>query len=906
MIGKSLSHFKITAKIGEGGMGEVYHAEDTKLGRGVAIKLLPQAVAEDPDRLGRFEREAKVLASLNHPNIAGIHQVENADGVFFLVMELVEGEDLKERISRGKMPLDEALTIATQIAEALEAAHDGGIVHRDLKPANVKITPDGKVKVLDFGLAKALGGDDPETSGSGATALAHSPTLTVNTTGAGMLIGTAAYMSPEQARGQAADRRADIWAFGVVLFEMLTGSTVYAGDTVSDTLAGVLAREPEWDQLSKDTPRPIRRLLERCLEKDIKQRLQAIGEARIAIERYRENPTADPGTEAIVEAAPTSTWKRIVPWAAVIVLAAALGVMLVGQLGGPDTPGPSTMHSTLVLPESQGLHRGYGSPVVISPAGDKVVQVFQAGTNHEIHLRATDQWEGSVLHAGQGPDRPYQPFFSPDGNWLGFVTINAMKKVPISGGTPIKLTDVNLNRGATWTPDGTIIYTPDPSSPLFRIPEAGGVGEPLTELDKEKNEVTHRWPQILPGGKAVLFTVHTSGSSFDGAWIEVLDLESNERRVVHRGGTYGRYVESGHLVYMNQGTLFAMPFDLSSLASTGSPAPVVEGVGASNEGGAYYDVSRNGVLVFSAGGLGGGAQLKALWVDREGRIEPLTAEERDYRNPRFSPDGKRLAVEIDTEGNTDIWILDLERDVPTRLTFHEGYDGVPVWSPDGQTIAFQSERGEGPEAIYRKSADGSGDVELVAASDRPLVPWSWSPDGRQIAIMTQNPETQVDLEILSLEDGTIEPFLKTQFTEYGPNFSPDAKWIVYGNNETGNWEAYVRPADGSRGKWQVSSGGATYPTWSRDGREIFLGGEQGRLQAVDVDTSGGSFRVSRPRELFSGPFSDLTTANNMYDVTPDGERFVMFQGEIDQSASGHEHVRVISNWFTELNRTFAK
>jgi dipeptidyl aminopeptidase/acylaminoacyl peptidase len=357
---------------------------------------------------------------------------------------------------------------------------------------------------------------------------------------------------------------------------------------------------------------------------------------------------------------------------------------------------------------------------------------------------------------------------------------------------------------------------------------------------------------------------------------------------------------------MNQGTLFAMPFDLASLQPTGSPAPVVEGVGDSAEGGAYYDVSRNGVLVFSASGVGGGTLLKALWVDRDGRLSPLTEEERAYANPRLSPDGDRLAVEIETEGNFDIWILDLDRDVSTRLTFHGGYDGVPVWSPDGRTIAFQSDRGDGPETVYVKSADGSGEAELVGQGDNWIAPSSWSPDGKHIAILIQNPETQIDIAILSVEDGSIEPFLSTEFIEYGPVYSPDGKWIVYGSNESGEWEAYVRPADGSRGKWQVSSGGATYPTWSGDGKEIFLADVQGVIRAVDVDTSDGAFRVSRPRELFQGPFADLTTVKNMYDVTRDGQRFVLFQGEIDQAASGHEHVRVISNWFVQLERTFGK
>jgi Tol biopolymer transport system component len=356
---------------------------------------------------------------------------------------------------------------------------------------------------------------------------------------------------------------------------------------------------------------------------------------------------------------------------------------------------------------------------------------------------------------------------------------------------------------------------------------------------------------------------------------------------------------------MNQGTLFAMPFDLSSLEPTGSAAPVVENVGASGEGGAYYDVSRDGVLVF-ADGAAGGVKLKALWVNRQGQIEPLTEEERNYRNPRFSPDGRRLAIEIETEGNLDIWVLDLERDVPTRLTFHEGRDTAAVWSPDGEVIAFASDREEGTQNIYRKSADGSGEAELIGESDRAITPWSWSPDGKRIAVMVENPETSVDLGLLSVEDGTIEPFLSTPFIDYGPVFSPDGQWIAYGNDESGDWEVYVRPADRSSGKWQISSGGGGYPIWSRDGKEIFLATGDGSVQVVDVETGGGQFRVSRPRELFSGPFADLVSGACMYDVTPDGQRFVLFQGEVDESTSGHEHVRVISNWFAELDRTFSK
>ncbi len=850
MIGTSLTHFKITAKLGEGGMGEVYRAEDSKLGREVALKVLPEVFAQDADRMARFAREAQVLASLNHPQIAGIYQVEQSESVHFLVMELVEGETLAERIARGPLPKEEALRIALQMALALEEAHERGIVHRDLKPANVKITPQGQVKVLDFGLAKALE-DDPLDVDS-KPGLAHSPTLTAQMTGVGVLLGTAAYMSPEQARGDQADRRSDIWAFGIVLTEMLTGKAVYAGETLSDTLAGVLAREPEWESLPANTPKSVRRLLERCLAKNVRDRLQAIGEARLAIERYIEDPTASEAEALPPSDVAAMPWMRIAPWLIAAALVGALAVAPVIWMSRPGIPEAPPVRSSLVLPEARALHRGYGSPVAISPDGERVVQAFSAGTNHELYIRGLDQWAGSVLVAGAAQSRPYQPFFSPDGEWLGFVTPDSLNKVPVSGGTPIKLCAVNLSRGASWGPDGTIVFAPNPAGGLSRVPAAGGEPEPLTELDPEKKEITHRWPQILPGGGAVLFTAHSSDSNFDQAWIEVLDLASGQRRVVHQGGTYGRYVESGHLVYMNQGTLFALPFDLDSLEPTGSAAPVVQGVGSSGQGGAYFEVSSTGVLAFVPGHEGGGAQLEAVLVDREGKAEPLTDEKRDYAHPGFSPDGRRLAFEIATDENTDVWVYDVERDVPTRLTFDDGFDGVPVWSPDGESIAFSSGREEGTPGIFRKAADGSGEVEKIAGSERPMVPWSWSPDGSRIAVMVQNPDTNFDIALVSVETGEVEPFLTTPYVEYGPTFSPDGQWLAYGNNESGDWEVYVRPVDGGKGKWQISSGGGTYPRWSRDGKEIFMGWESGTIRAVSVETGEGQLRVSRPRELFSG------------------------------------------------------
>jgi len=903
MIGETLAHFRITEKLGEGGMGEVYRAEDSKLGREVALKVLPAVFAEDTDRMGRFSREAQVLASLNHPNIAGIHQLERDDKIQFLVMELVEGETLAERLERGQVPLDEALQITLQVIAGVEEAHDQGIVHRDLKPANIKITPKGQVKVLDFGLAKALQGD-PSATGS-SPSLAHSPTMTAQMTGVGVLLGTAAYMSPEQARGEIADRRADIWALGIVLMEMLNGKTVYGANTMSDTLAGVLARDPKWEELPADTPVAIRRLLERCLEKDSRKRLQAIGEARLAIERYIEDPAASEAEALPAGDVAAMPWMRIAPWLIAAALVGALAVAPVIWLSRPGISEAPPVRSSLVLPEARALHRGYGSPVAISPDGERVVQAFSAGTNHELYIRGLDQWAGSVLVAGAAQGRPYQPFFSPDGEWLGFVTPDTLNKVPVSGGTPIKLCDVNLSRGASWGPDGTIVFAPNPAGGLSRVAAAGGEPEPLTELDPEKKEITHRWPQVLPGGGAVLFTAHSSDSNFDQAWIEVLDLASGQRRVVHQGGTYGRYVESGHLVYMNQGTLFALPFDLDSLEPTGSAAPVVQGVGSSGQGGAYFEVSSTGVLAFVPGHEGGGAQLEAVLVDREGKAEALTDEKRDYAHPSFSPDGRRLAFEIATDENTDVWVYDVERDVSTRLTFDDGFDGVPVWSPDGESIAFSSGREEGTPGIFRKAADGSGEVERIAGIERPMVPWSWSPDGSRIAVMVQNPDTNFDLALVSVETGEVEPFLTTQYVEYGPTFSPDGKWLAYGNNESGDWEVYVRPIDGGKGKWQISSGGGTYPRWSRDGKEIFMGWQNGTIRAVSVETGEGQLRASRPRELFSGSYADLTSDNLMYEVTPDGRRFLLFRGQAAGSSSGHEHVSLVSDWFSELNETFS-
>jgi serine/threonine-protein kinase len=696
MIGSSFSHYKVTSKLGEGGMGEVWRAEDTKLGRQVALKMLPEVFAQDPERLARFEREARVLASLSHPNIAGIHGLEEVDGKRFLVMELVEGQTLAERIQQGPMPVDEAVRIAKQIAEAVEAAHEKGVVHRDLKPANVNLTPDGGIKVLDFGLAKALIGD-PMSGDSVSHDLSLSPTLTQAMTGLGVLLGTAGYMSPEQARGKPVDRRADIWAFGCILYEMLTGQRLFTGETATDVIGAVVHKEPDLDELSSKVPVRIRRLLEQCLQKDATRRLQSIGDARIALQEWIENPAAEDAVAPEVA--------RRSPWVLAAGIAAGLAVgLLVGAmiLGGGGEPEPVRRSSILV--GSEGLFSGFGTSAVLSPDAKNLAYVLGSGSEGgAILLRPLDRFEPTAIASGGAGSAPYQPFFSPRGDWLGYVTPTELKKVSTAGGAPITLCKVDLSRGASWGSDETIVFSPSPRSGLMRMSSAGGETQALTTL--AEGEISHRWPQWLPDGKSVLFTSLTEdGGNFEGASLEVVTVATGERKVVHRGGYHGRYVATGHILYVHEDTLFALPFDAGKLETLGSQMPVLEGVGASVvQGAAQFDVSTDGVLVYAPMSREGDP-FPVVWVDRTGRTEPLWSEPALYANPELSPDGGRLALSILRGNNWDVWVYDLARKVATRLTFDEGYDADEIWSPDGRYIAFSSNR-EGNQAVYKKAAD---------------------------------------------------------------------------------------------------------------------------------------------------------------------------------------------------------
>jgi serine/threonine-protein kinase len=902
--GKTLLHYRLAEKIGEGGMGVVWKARDTTLDRDVAIKILPPEFQQDPDRPARFQREAKLLAQLNHPHIASIYGLHEAEGIRFISMELVPGEDLSQRLKRGPLPLDAALEIAHQIAEALETAHEQGVIHRDLKPANIKLGAENQVKVLDFGLAKAF-----ESDASSPDARASlSPTLTSAGTRAGMLLGTAAYMSPEQARGHAVDKRADIWAFGAVLYELLTGKQAFHGETISDSLAAVLKLEADLSLLPADTPEAVRRLLGRCLEKRPKQRLRDIGEARIRVEEAlgRSEPAASIAGAALdaipaaVDASATAAAppgrSSLLPWilCAVAIVAAVAAFLL------PRGPAPSpqpVMRVEMVMSEDS-LSSVPGMTAVLSPDGTRMAYV--AGDDDRIHVRMADQLEGTPL---SGTGGAWQPFFSPDGEWIGFFAEGKLKKVSVFGGAPLTLCGVEDRRGGTWGPDGTIVFAPDTTSGLYRVPDTGGEPEELTVPDKEKRERSHRWPHFLPGGNAVLFTAQEQGTSFDEARIEVLDLRTMERKVLQPGGSYAAYVPTGHLVYVHEGTLFAAPFDASSLELEGSPGPVLEEVFSDpRNGGAHYQVSAAGHLLYRTGGPAS-RSLTLSWIDREGIRTAALAEPKDYSGLSLSPDGTRLLTGLIGEStNSDLWIHDFGRDTLSRLTFHDQRDFLGVWTPDGQRIVFSSLRDADVPNLHWKRADGTGEVERLTESENAQYVSEVTPDGKFLLYSEEFPETGFDIVLLPLA-GERQPsvFLRTPFVEVRARVSPDGRWVVYSSNESGAYEIYVRPFPDGQGKWQISTGGSNGPpAWSPDGSELFYRNNDD-LMVVDVSTEGSRFVAGKPRLLVERGLGGVRPRRN-WDVHPDGRRFIVIDRDDEDTASDEGRVTLVVNWFDELRR----
>ena len=887
----SLSHYRITSLLGSGGMGEVYRATDTRLGRDVALKLLPADVAGDAERLARFEREARLLAALNHPGIAHVYGFEmaaRADGstAHFLAMELVEGEELAERLRRGSIPFDEALVIAKQIAEALEEAHEKGIVHRDLKPANIKLTPDGKVKVLDFGLAKAYSGD----AASGPSAeTSQSPTLIHTGTRADVILGTAAYMSPEQARGRAIDKRSDIWAFGVVLFEMLTGRRPFDGETTSEILAAVIKDEPAWDELPPNLPHAAGRILRRCLVKDPRQRLHDIADVRILF----EEADRDTGQRTVAPAIRGPRWRERVAWLfAVAGLGLAAALAWRASASPPDEP---LTHFSMALPGDHRLAFRDVPILALSRDGRKLAfSVSGPADETMIYVRAFDQPDARPV---AGTEDGTSPFFSPDGSALAFFAGGRLKVVSLGGGSPVSLADAPNNRGGVWDSDGSILYSPDFAGGLWRVPATGGASEPAVLPETAKGERTYRWPDLLPGGRAVLFTVGSldSPNDYDEARIVAYSFETRQRHLLVEGGNMARFVPPGTLVYSRGGVLFAVPFDADRLEVTGPPAPVLEDVAADPSSGASYFAVASGGTLAVVRGAGSEVNRRLTIVDRKGIATPLPLSPRGFRHPRFSPDGTRLAFAVGSASgvgaDADVWVYSLASGSLSRLTFDRNvYYGL--WTPEGDRITYMRTT---DQALYTRPADGSGSESRVTPANPQLVlPSSYSPDGRTLALTRLGAST--DIYLIAADASRL--FEKDASA---PAFSPDGRWIAYASPSAGSSNVFVRPVTGE-GKWQVSSDYGGYPRWSADGQELLyiaIRTPNRPLLAVPI-TGGARFKAGSPRTVIadSRPYLTSTAPQIDWDADPAGDRFVFIQVEREKDEG--TRIDVALHWARHL------
>jgi eukaryotic-like serine/threonine-protein kinase len=882
LVGQQLGSYKVVSLLGAGGMGEVYQAHDTKLDRNVAIKVIPWAFVNDADRLSRFQREARTLASLNHPNIGTIYGLEQSGTMHYLVLELVAGQTLAERIVGGALKIKESLNVASQIAEALEAAHEKGVIHRDLKPANVKVTPEGRVKVLDFGLAKAYRGD-------GEQDLSNAPTVTAMGTEEGRILGTPAYMSPEQARGKTVDKRTDIWAFGCVLYEMLAGKATFRGQTVSDTIAAVLEREPDWQALPPATPAKIRDLLRRSLQKDSQRRLRDMGDARIEIEEALAAPVVAEPTAATNSA--RARWVGALPWGvAFLLLVAVTGIVIWNRKSSPPISPVAVSRVAIALPPDQPLAGlEIGTAVALSPDGTRLVYAAHQGGIQQLYLRPLGGLEAKPIPGTEGA---VQPFFSSDGQWLGFFADGKLKKISVSGGEALSLGDANDPRGASWGSQGMIIFAPTRNSALQKVSDAGGTPQPLTRFVKD--ESSHRWPEFLPSGEAVLFAAYYGGGNWNNAQLSVQSVMTGERRDLAQGGTHPHYAPSGHLVYAQGGTLMAVPFDANRLVVTGAAVPVQEGVLQSTfSGAAQYSFSATGSLVYVPVSVQA-TQRRLVWVSRNGAEQPVAAPARAYRGPRISPDGQEVAVAIEGQ-ETQVWLFNLSRDTLTRLTFQGNTNYNPVWTRDGKRIVFTSV-GQG---LYWQPADGSGGLERL--NEFGGSPNSWSPDGTLLAFEDGTFSTGRDIWVMHLGDRKEEPFLRTPFNEGAAQFSPDGRWLVYASNESGRYEIYVQPYPGPGGKWQISTDGGEEPLWNSNGRELFYRSGN-KMIAVEITTQP-SFSAGNPKVLFAGQYqpSPNPVPNANYDVSPDGQRFLMLKPG-GQEQAGPTQINVVLNWFEELKQ----
>ena len=921
--GTHLGVYEVTAQIGEGGMGQVFRATDTKLKRQVAIKILPPAVAADAERLARFQREAEVLASLNHPNIAAIYGLEESGGMTALVMELVEGDDLSQRIAKGAIPLDDALPIAKQIAEALEAAHEQGIIHRDLKPANIKVRSDGTVKVLDFGLAKAM-----EPAAGSSPSMSMSPTLTTPAmTQAGMILGTAAYMSPEQARGKIVDKRADVWAFGAVLFEMITGTRAFEGEDIADTLSNVMKVEPNWQKVPASTPPRVVQVMRACLQKYPKQRMDSAQGVRLALEGAFE--TAVPQAAAPVPATPPRPrWRRALPVAATAVVMSAIAAAATWTLKpAPPTPSPPVMRFALTLGEGQQFTIVSNQMLAVSPDGARLVYV----ANNQLYLRSLSDLEARPIPGTQGTPTPHTPVFSPDGQSIAFVSGGAIKKIAVSGGAAVTVCPLDevqasgttVVRGMTWD-DGGVAFAQ--TKGILRVSANGGRPEML--VSAKDGEVLFG-PQVLPGGEWLLFTVAKAATAegWDTAQIVVQSLKSGDRKTLVSGGSDGRDPPTGHLVYALGGVLFGVPFDLRRLAVAGGPVPIVEGVERTNaiNGAVRFSVSSTGSLVFIPGPASGASttQFDLALMDRKGGVTPLKLPPGGYEFPRVSPNGKQVAFGSDDGKEAIVWIYDLAgTSAMRRLTFG-GRNRFPIWSSDGARVAFQSDR-EGDAGIFWQRADGTGPAERLTKPEQGLshVPEAWSPKGDSFLFGVNKGRDISDPSALAVGNAAADPFSLWTFslsdkkaTRFGQVqsffplnavFSPDGRWVAYASgDEKGVIEIYVEPVPATGAKYQIPKEPRSHhPTWSPDGKALDDTPGPGQNNIAVNITTQSSVAVGNGVPVPSVGAAGPSVVRN-YDIAPDGRTVgVVPAGASGQTASSGAlavpQIQVVLNWFEEL------
>ncbi|MGE5344986.1 MAG: protein kinase domain-containing protein [Acidithiobacillales bacterium] len=935
-VGTRLGPYEIQAPLGAGGMGEVYRARDARLDRTVALKVLPEEFFEDEERRTRFEREAKVLASLNHPGIAAIYSFEEIPGSplsstssstrHLLVMELVEGEDLAQRFLSGPLSLEESLLIARQIAEALEAAHEKGIVHRDLKPANVKVTSEGRVKLLDFGLAKALEGERGSSKGHSGEGVTQSPTLTARGTAAGVILGTAAYMSPEQARGKSVDKRTDIWAFGCVLYEMLTGRRAFEGETVSDTLAAILTKEPDWGALPEQTPAKTRDLLRRCLRREAKQRLHDIADARLDLEEilasvslasaggpsasgelpFEEKqavPRPAAGRSAPAASARGSRRSLYLSWALAAAFAAAAAALALREAGREQPARGRLVSLSVALPDGTKLERETPTQtqqIAISPDGRRLAFFARAGEQRKLFVRDLSRTEAvPIAEVPDGAD----VFFSPDGEWIGFTAGGKLQKIAVGGGTPVPLASAGQSRGEAWAPDGTIVFSPTVNSPLYRLSREGGQPQAVTKLDVAAGERTHRWPEILPDGDTVLFTVGTQDKPGDyaDARIDAVSLSTGRRHVVYRGASFARFVPPGFLLLGRSGSLLAVRFDPRKAEVRGNPSLVLQDVnGDPRSGVAFFGISRDGTLARISGYAAPGLE-SMVWTDRAGKVEGSGLAPGEYTDVALSPDGSRLAYSVGAGGGAsgDIWIVDLPQGSPYQLT-SDGTGGTPLWTPDGKSIVYATVNGD---AVVRRPVDGRSPPEtLWKPSDRvPLKADCFTPDGSQLLLTQFGLPTLTNILLLQAKAGVAAaPFIETPKNERDAALSPDGRWVAYTADYSGDEEIYVQAFPEPGGRWQVSPHGGTAPRWSRDGKELYyLRGEE--LVAVAV-RSRPTFSSGPEKTLFR--VEHLTTRAERsvpYDVAPDGKRFVFLEDQTSPNVS--RRIDVALRWADGLSGT---